>query len=95
MSYLNSILDKDPSEPSLTDLYELNEVVGKGAFGVVRRGVNKETGHAIACKTISKSRLVCKEDVEDVKREVAMLNHVAGHPNIVTIKVLSKAQLST
>jgi len=87
MSYISSILNKDPTEPKVTDLYELGEVLGKGAFGVVRRAVHKQTGQAVACKSISKSRLVCKEDVEDVKKEVAILSHLAGHPNVVSIKV--------
>lgn len=87
MSFLSNILNKDPTEPRLNEVYELAEVLGKGAFGVVRRGINKKTGHAIACKSISKSRLVCKEDVDDVKKEVEILSHVAGHPNIVSIKV--------
>jgi calcium-dependent protein kinase len=57
--------------------YELGKVLGKGAFGTVR----------VACKSIAKAKLVCREDVQDVQREVAIMNHVAGHPNVVNSKV--------
>eukprot|EP00210_Caulerpa_lentillifera_P008598 g8202.t1 len=86
MSYLANVLNQDPSDPPVTGVYELKEVIGRGAFGVVRRGVNIQTNEPIACKSISKSRLVCKEDVDDVRTEIAILKHVAGHPNVVTFK---------
>lgn len=87
MAHAVNILNKDPSDPPVTEVYELREVIGRGAFGVVRRGMNKRTTEPIACKSISKSHLVSKEDVEDVRSEIAILNHVAGHPNVVTFKV--------
>ena len=87
MSLLANILKKESPEPRLTEVYDVEGVLGKGAFGVVRRVVNKQTGEAVACKSISKSKLVSKEDVEDVLREVQMLNHVDGHRNIVSILV--------
>lgn len=43
---------------------------GKGAFGVVRLVLEKRTGQLYACKSISKAKLISKEDVEDVIREV-------------------------
>lgn len=44
---------------------------------------NKQTGAAAACKAISKWKLVSKEDIEDVRREISILHHLSGHPNIV------------
>ena len=44
---------------------------------------NKQTGATAACKAISKWKLVSKEDIEDVRREVSILHHLSGHPNIV------------
>eukprot|EP00803_Ostreobium_quekettii_P009919 evm.model.scf_2513EXC.1 EVM.evm.TU.scf_2513EXC.1 scf_2513EXC:242-4351(+) len=70
----------------LEDCYSLADVVGKGAFGVVRAGKDKRGSEKIACKSISKAKLVCKEDVEDVRTEVAIMNHVAGHINVVTLR---------
>lgn len=60
---------------------------GKGAFGVVKLAINKKTGAKDACKSISKAKLVCKEDVKDVQAEVAIMNLVAGHPHVVSLKV--------
>ncbi|XP_059433868.1 calcium-dependent protein kinase 26-like isoform X1 [Corylus avellana] len=39
-----------------------------------------------ACKFISKKKLNSEEEVEDVRREIQILHHLAGHKNIVTIK---------
>ncbi|KAE8717065.1 Calcium-dependent protein kinase 1 [Hibiscus syriacus] len=44
------------------------------------------TGKEYACKSIAKRKLVTPEDVDDVKREIQIMHHLAGHPNVVTIK---------
>eukprot|EP00983_Pelagomonas_calceolata_P055172 1144021-Pelagomonas_calceolata.AAC.1 len=59
---------------------------GKGAFGVVKLAISKKTGTKDAVKSISKAKLVCKEDVKDVQAEVAIMNLVAGHPHVVSLK---------
>lgn len=84
---VNNILGKSPEDPKVQQAYDLGDVVGKGAFGVVRRGTEKGGDGQIACKTISKAKLVCKEDIEDVQSEIAIMNHVAGHFNVVALKV--------
>ena len=43
---------------------------GKGAFGTVRLVLEKKSGKLYACKSISKGKLISKEDVQDVRREV-------------------------
>ena len=53
--------------------YELGELLGEGAFGVVRRCVHRKTGQEFACKTVVKSQLKRRADVEDVRREVQIL----------------------
>ena len=65
---LSNILGKGPSAPRLQEFYTLGPVLGKGAFGTVYQAVDKKTGVAYACKSISKAKLVCKEDIEDVQR---------------------------
>ena len=60
---------------------------GKGAFGVVKLATHRKTGRKDAVKSISKAKLVCREDVKDVQAEVAIMNLVAGHPYVVNLKV--------
>ena len=65
---LSNILGKGPTGPKLLDDYSIGAVLGKGAFGTVYQAVDKKTGQLYACKSISKAKLICKEDVEDVQR---------------------------
>ncbi|GJZ16556.1 calcium-dependent protein kinase 26-like protein, partial [Tanacetum coccineum] len=39
-----------------------------------------------ACKSIAKRKLVTDDDVEDVRKEVEIMYHLSGHPNVVSIK---------
>lgn len=96
-----NVLGKPTSR--LEDAYELDEVLGKGAFGVVRLAQPKSgkkvaadpqaaaadpppPGSPVAVKTISKAKLVCAEDVNDVRTEIAVMSHVGDHRNVVSLK---------
>ncbi|KAL6752945.1 kinase-like domain-containing protein [Haematococcus lacustris] len=81
-----NILGKTAHDQKLEDVYKLDKQLGKGAFGVVRLGINRKTGEQVAIKSIAKAKLVCKEDVKDVQAEVAIMNLVAGHACVVNIK---------
>ncbi|GAB4815929.1 hypothetical protein N2152v2_002975 [Parachlorella kessleri] len=83
---VKNILSKPVGSPSLEADYTLGKVLGKGAFGVVRLVLEKRSGELFACKSISKAKLITKEDVEDVKREVEILHLLTGHPNIAGLK---------
>ncbi|GAX79943.1 hypothetical protein CEUSTIGMA_g7383.t1 [Chlamydomonas eustigma] len=83
---VSNILGKAPDDPRLEDVYTLGKQLGKGAFGIVRQATKKATGEVLAVKSIAKSKLMCKEDVKDVQAEVAIMNLVGGHPNVVTLK---------
>jgi calcium-dependent protein kinase len=87
---VKSILGKSANDPKLEELYVLDKQIGKGAFGVVRLGHNKATNEPVAVKSISKAKLTCKEDVQDVQAEVAIMNLVAGHGNVVMLEVRSR-----
>lgn len=84
---VRNILGKGPNDPKLDELYALDKQIGKGAFGVVRLGHNKATSEPVAVKSISKAKLACKEDIQDVQAEVAIMNLVAGHGNVVMLEV--------
>lgn len=86
----------------VTTLYNLGRVLGRGQFGVTRLAEEKGSGEKYACKSISKRKLTyamkcttscestprysSKEDIEDVRREVQIMHHLAGDPNVVKLK---------
>ncbi|KAJ0262735.1 Calcium-dependent protein kinase 5 [Hirschfeldia incana] len=72
--------------PNIRDLYTLSRKLGQGQFGITYLCTEVATGVDYACKSISKRKLISKEDVEDVRREIQIMHHLAGHGNIVTIK---------
>ena len=65
-------------------------VLGKGAFGIVGRGINKETGELVAIKRISPSH---KLAVATAKNEVEAATRLGEHPNIVQMKAYFLAPL--
>lgn len=44
------------------------------------------TGHTYACKSILKRKLRTKNDKEDVKKEIQIMQHLSGQQNIVEFK---------
>ncbi|XP_018630280.1 calcium-dependent protein kinase 4-like [Nicotiana tabacum] len=71
---------------NIRDFYTLGRKLGQGQFGTTYLCTENSTGNEYACKSISKRKLISKEDVEDVRREIQIMHHLAGHKNIVTIK---------
>ncbi|XP_072954861.1 calcium-dependent protein kinase 2 isoform X2 [Typha angustifolia] len=66
--------------------YSIGKELGRGQFGVTHLCTHKSTGEKLACKTIAKRKLINKEDIEDVRREVQIMYHLSGQPNIVELK---------
>lgn len=71
---------------NLKDLYVLGRKLGQGQFGTTYLCIEKSTGKEFACKSIAKRKLISQEDVDDVRREIQIMHHLSGHPNVVTIK---------
>ncbi|CAA6666644.1 unnamed protein product [Spirodela intermedia] len=72
--------------PNLRDLYTLGRKLGQGQFGTTYLCTEISTGIDYACKSISKRKLICKEDVDDVRREIQIMHHLSGHEHVVSIK---------
>lgn len=66
-----------------SELYELKEELGKGAFSVVRRCVQKSTGLEFAAKIINTKKLSAR-DHQKLERE-ARICRLLKHPNIVRL----------
>ncbi|KAJ7963821.1 putative Calcium-dependent protein kinase [Quillaja saponaria] len=81
---LDTILGK-PYE-DVKQSYTLGKELGRGQFGVTYLCIEISTGRQYACKSISKRKLVSKSDKEDMKREIQIMQHMSGQPNIVEFK---------
>ncbi|KAG1346515.1 calcium-dependent protein kinase 1 [Cocos nucifera] len=67
-------------------LYTFGREIGRGQFGVTYLVTHNETGKLFACKSIATRRLLHREDIEDVRREVQIMHHLTGHRNIVELE---------
>ncbi|KAF3437792.1 hypothetical protein FNV43_RR20548 [Rhamnella rubrinervis] len=68
------------------DKYILGRELGRGEFGITYLCTDRETKETLACKSISKRKLRTAVDIEDVRREVAIMSTLPEHPNIVKLK---------
>ncbi|XP_042148218.1 calcium/calmodulin-dependent protein kinase type II alpha chain isoform X41 [Ixodes scapularis] len=69
-----------------SDNYELKEELGKGAFSIVRRCVQKSTGLEFAAKIINTKKLSSRgeQDFQKLEREARICRKL-NHPNIVRL----------
>ncbi|KAA8516834.1 hypothetical protein F0562_017348 [Nyssa sinensis] len=70
----------------LKEYYNLGRKLGHGQYGTTFLCVEKATGKEYACKSMAKRKLLTQEDVDDVRREIEIMHHLAGHPNVISIK---------
>ena len=68
---------------SLFDKYEVKQKIGKGKFGLVKLGINKETKKQVAIKIMAKKNMD-KSDLELAKVEIDILK-IGQHPNIIKL----------
>ncbi|GFY96100.1 phosphoenolpyruvate carboxylase-related kinase 2 [Actinidia rufa] len=65
----------------IEDDYDEGPTIGKGKFGSVWLCRHRVAGVEFACKTL------CKKE-ETVHREVEIMQHLSGHPGVVTLKAV-------
>ncbi|KAJ1692729.1 hypothetical protein LUZ63_009427 [Rhynchospora breviuscula] len=83
----NPILET-PHISFLEDRYLLGPQLGWGQFGVIKSCTDLVTGETLACKSISKDRLISSEDLNSVKLEIEVMACLSGHPNVVDLKAV-------
>ncbi|KAG8381056.1 hypothetical protein BUALT_Bualt06G0082300 [Buddleja alternifolia] len=71
---------------NLKEFFSMGKKLGQGQFGTTFLCVEKASGKQYACKSIAKRKLLSDEDVEDVRREIQIMHHLAGHPNVISLK---------
>ncbi|MED6130970.1 Calcium-dependent protein kinase 13 [Stylosanthes scabra] len=80
-----TVLTGVPKE-NIEDRYLVDRELGRGEFGVTYLCIDRETRELLACKSISKRKLRTAVDVEDVRREVAIMRHLPRSPSIVSLR---------
>ncbi|MCD9645866.1 Mitogen-activated protein kinase cpk1 [Datura stramonium] len=80
----NSVLQKKTG--NLKEFFSIGKKLGQGQFGTTFLCTEKATGKRYACKSIAKRKLLTDDDVEDVRREVQIMHHLAEHPHVISIK---------
>jgi calcium-dependent protein kinase len=70
----------------IEEKYALDRELGRGEFGVTYLCMDRGTRELLACKSISKRKLRTPVDVEDVRREVAIMRHLPKSPTIVSLR---------
>ncbi|KAL1543563.1 Calcium-dependent protein kinase 13 [Salvia divinorum] len=76
----------DVKKDNIDDKYLIDRELGRGEFGVTYLCIDRETRELLACKSISKRKLRTAVDIEDVRREVAIMKHLPRNSSIVSFK---------
>jgi calcium-dependent protein kinase len=66
--------------------YTFGRELGRGQFGVTYLVTHKITKEQFACKSIATRKLIRRDDLDDIRREVQIMHHLTGHRNIVELK---------
>jgi 5'-AMP-activated protein kinase catalytic alpha subunit len=69
---------------ALNGKYELGRLLGHGTFAKVYHAKNLQTGKSVAMKIVGKEKVIKVGMMEQVKREISVMNMVR-HPNIVEL----------
>uniref|UniRef100_A0A671UEZ5 Mitogen-activated protein kinase 15 n=1 Tax=Sparus aurata TaxID=8175 RepID=A0A671UEZ5_SPAAU len=71
--------------------YEIKKRLGKGAYGIVWKAVDRQTGEIVAVKKIFDA-FRNRTDAQRTFREIMFLQEFGDHPNIVTLLNVIRAQ---
>jgi mitogen-activated protein kinase 15 len=70
--------------------YEIVQKIGRGAYGVVWRVVDRHTGRALALKK-AYDAFDNATDAQRTYREITLLRQLRGHPNVVELVAVHRA----
>ena len=73
--------------------FSIKETIGKGTFSSVKLGENKKTKEKVAIKIMQKNKIINKEDLMRINREIDILKSLSYHPNVIKIyKILEDSE---
>ncbi|XP_038882543.1 calcium-dependent protein kinase 28-like [Benincasa hispida] len=70
-------------DKNFDERYTIGKLLGHGQFGYTYVAIDKANGDRVAVKKIEKNKMILPIAVEDVKREVRILQELTGHENVV------------
>ncbi|XP_071118914.1 extracellular signal-regulated kinase 2-like [Haliotis cracherodii] len=78
-------------EPHITKKYEIKKRLGKGAYGIVWKAIDRRTGEVVAVKKIFDA-FRNQTDAQRTFREIMFLQEFGDHPNIIKLHNVIKAE---
>ncbi|XP_068017272.1 LOW QUALITY PROTEIN: mitogen-activated protein kinase 15 [Melanerpes formicivorus] len=78
-------------EPLVSQKYEIKRRLGKGAYGIVWKAIDRRTGEIVAVKKIFDA-FRNRTDAQRTFREVMFLQQFGEHPNIIKLLDVIRAQ---
>ncbi|XP_075456642.1 NUAK family SNF1-like kinase 1 [Ascaphus truei] len=69
---------------NLKHRYELQETLGKGTYGKVKRAIERFSGRVVAIKSIRKDKIREEQDMVHIRREIEIMSSLS-HPHIISI----------
>ncbi|XP_054023220.1 mitogen-activated protein kinase 15 [Dryobates pubescens] len=78
-------------EPLVSQKYEIKRRLGKGAYGIVWKAIDRRTGEIVAVKKIFDA-FRNRTDAQRTFREVVFLQQFGEHPNIIKLLDVIRAQ---
>ncbi|KAM3841403.1 mitogen-activated protein kinase 15 isoform 2-T3 [Vipera latastei] len=78
-------------EEAVARRYEIKRRLGKGAYGIVWKATERRTGASVAVKKIFDA-FRNRTDAQRTFREIAFLQEFGGHPNIIQLLNVIRAQ---
>ncbi|CDK24240.1 unnamed protein product [Kuraishia capsulata CBS 1993] len=68
------------SDIPVTQIYKRTEIIGRGKFGVVYKGIHRATNQVVAIKVLNLD--TAEDEVKDVQQEIQFLAQLKGVPNV-------------
>ena len=81
---MSSQITSNKSKVDFLSDYNLRGIIGKGTFSVVKLGEHKKTKEKVAIKILQKNKILNKEDLVRIEREIEILKRLK-HPNVIKI----------
>ncbi|XP_062374498.1 NUAK family SNF1-like kinase 1 [Sardina pilchardus] len=79
-----SSVKKHLHKHNLKHRYELQETLGRGTYGKVKKAIERHTGRVVAIKSIRKEKIRDEQDMVHIRREIEIMSSLR-HPHIISI----------